>query len=107
MGRESSVNDGDWLVALDLMSTASGSSEAIVRMAARVEPDWIVATSKGLEHRLDESQGTVKAFEVDRYDALVLKEHPVAPDPAVSVTVSNPSFAVPVPTPLSAAVVKM
>lgn len=83
MGRESAVNDGDWLVALDLGGRTAASNEAIVRIAARVDPDWIVATSREVEHRLDDTQGTVKAVEVARYDALILTEHPIAPDAAV------------------------
>jgi ATP-dependent helicase HrpB len=83
MGRESAVNDGDWLVALDLTTGSDAASEAIVRMAARIEPEWIVPTSKALEHRFDRTQGTVKAVEVERYGLLVLSEHPVAPDPQV------------------------
>lgn len=83
MGRESAVTDGDWLVALDLGGETGTSKEAVVRIAARIEPDWIVPTSSEVEHRLDDERGTVKAVEVDRYEALTLREHVVAPDPAV------------------------
>lgn len=85
MGRESAVTDAEWLVALDLTGGRSGQADALVRVASRVEPAWIVATSRTLEHRLDEVLGTVKAFEVLRYDALTIVERPVAPDPAERV----------------------
>jgi ATP-dependent helicase HrpB len=82
MARESAVVDAEWLVALDLTGGRSGQADALVRVASRVEPEWIVATSRTIEHRLDEVQGRVKAFEVQRYDALSIVERPVAPDPA-------------------------
>jgi ATP-dependent helicase HrpB len=84
MGRESRVVEGEWLVALDVTSGRAGAhTEALVRMAAAVEPDWIVPTSRVLEHRLDQTQGTVRAIEVERYDAIVVRERPVVPDAAV------------------------
>jgi len=83
MGRESSVVEGDWVVALDLTGGRSGAhTEALVRMASLVEPDWIEPTERATEHRLDEAKGTVGAFVVERYDTLVVRERPVAPDPA-------------------------
>jgi ATP-dependent helicase HrpB len=85
MGRDSAVTDAEWLVALDLTGGRSGQADALVRVASRVEPAWIVATSRALEHRLDEVLGTVKAFEVQRYDALTIVERPVPPDPAERV----------------------
>jgi len=83
MGRESRVVDAEWLVALDVTAGRPGANtEAIIRMAAAVAPEWIVPTSRALEHRLDEERGTIKAFEVTRYEAIVVHEHPVPPDAA-------------------------
>jgi ATP-dependent helicase HrpB len=81
IGRECAVVDGEWLVALDLTSGRPGQAEALVRCASRVETDWLVPTARAVEHRLDEEQGTVKAFAVTRYDAIGMTERPVAPDP--------------------------
>lgn len=81
MGRESAVTGGEWMVALDLTSGRADTSEALVRMASLIEPDWLAATSRTVEHRLDEAQQTVKATAVERYDALTLSERPVAADP--------------------------
>ena len=50
-------------------------------MASVVEPGWLVSTSRTIEHRLDDDRQTVRAMEVDRYDALTIAEHPVTPDP--------------------------
>ncbi|MCC7033040.1 MAG: ATP-dependent helicase HrpB [Acidobacteria bacterium] len=84
MGRESLVVEGDWLVALDLTAGRAGAhTEALVRMAAVVEPEWIEPTARTIEHRLDDAKGTVAAFEIERSDRLVVRERPVPPDPAV------------------------
>ena len=47
-------------------------------MASRVEPEWLTPTRRELRHELDPESGTVKAHEVDWYDAVPLREHPVA-----------------------------
>ena len=84
MGRESRVVEGEWLVALDVTSGRAGPhTEALVRMAAAVAPEWIVPTSRAMEHRFDAAQGTVRAVDVERYDAIVVRERPVTPDAAV------------------------
>ena len=80
LGRESAVAEGEWLVALDLTGGRPGQAEALVRMASRVEPDWITPTARATEHRLD-GAGAVKAFAVSRYDAIVMAEQPIAADP--------------------------
>jgi ATP-dependent helicase HrpB len=83
MGRESRVSEGEWLVALDVTSgRPGGSAEAIVRLASAVEPNWVMPTSRSVEHRLDDARGVVTAFDVERYDAIVVRERPVTPDPA-------------------------
>jgi ATP-dependent helicase HrpB len=81
MGRESAVTQGEWLVALDLTSGPMGSPDALLRAASVVEPEWLVPTSRTIEHRLDEDRQTVKALEVERYDALTIVERPVPADP--------------------------
>jgi ATP-dependent helicase HrpB len=81
MSRESAVVDAEWLVALDLTSGRAGQADALVRTASRVEPEWLTPTARAVEHRFDSNTGTVKAFTVSRYDAIVMAEQPVAPDP--------------------------
>jgi ATP-dependent helicase HrpB len=41
-------------------------------------------TATTLEHTFDPDSGRVRAAKVQRFDALTLREHPVAPDPLVS-----------------------
>jgi ATP-dependent helicase HrpB len=80
IGRESLVVEGEWLVALDLTGGRPGQAEALVRMASRVESDWLRPTARAIEHRLD-GAGTVKALEVLRYGAIVMAEQTVTADP--------------------------
>jgi hypothetical protein len=71
MGRESAVAEGEWLVALDLTGGRQGQAEALVRMASRVESDWLTPTARATEHRLDDA-GAVSvcgvALRRDRHD---------------------------------------
>ena len=106
IARESGVRDGEFLVALDVrrsdpalhnqsairhpqsglrvpQAALSVPKGAMVRLASLVERDWLAPTSADVIHRFDEASGSVKAVAVDRYDALVLRERPVAVDPEV------------------------
>jgi ATP-dependent helicase HrpB len=56
-------------------------------MASRVERDWITPTSVDVEHRLDAPSGRVRAMRIARYDAIVLSETPISPDPAIAAAV--------------------
>ena len=82
IGRESGVHDADWLIALDVTSgRVSATTEAIIRLASRLEPEWLEPTSSEVTHEL--SGGVVKANAIDRYDEVELRVHPVAPDDAM------------------------
>jgi ATP-dependent helicase HrpB len=100
---ESGVVDGEWLVAIDVQaplerqgganqragaarthrSQAADPNDARIRLASRVEREWLEPTSTEVVHRFDRGSGTVKAFEVDRYEALVLAERVVPADPEI------------------------
>lgn len=92
VGRESGVLDGEFIVALDVHRRAHASApgrdhspeDAIVRIASRVEREWLTPTSSETVHRFDPASGRVRAARVERYDALVLGEHPVPVDPALA-----------------------
>ncbi|HYV20189.1 MAG TPA: ATP-dependent helicase C-terminal domain-containing protein [Verrucomicrobiae bacterium] len=86
LGRESGVRDGEFVVALDVVggSSRSGASEALIRMASRVEADWIAATRQDKVHVFDAAAGKVRAFERTLAFDLVLREIPVAADPAAA-----------------------
>jgi ATP-dependent helicase HrpB len=78
---ESGVRDGEFLVALDVTES---KHDTRVRIASRVERDWLTPTADEVVHRFDEDSGRVKAVRVARYDALTLWEHPAPIDPEVA-----------------------
>src|SRR5690349_2341116 len=85
---DSGVRDAEFIVALDVGRTTRRDgpgvrADPVIRIASRIEPEWLNATSSSVEHRFDSESGTVRAMRVDRYDALVLAEHPQSPDPEV------------------------
>ena len=53
-------------------------SDARIRIASRVEREWLEPTASDVVHRFDAASGKVRAVVVDRYDALVLAERPAA-----------------------------
>jgi ATP-dependent helicase HrpB len=102
---ESGVIEGEFLVATDVYAPrAAGSdmragprrpvppgqkaladpNEARIRLATRVEPEWLKPTSTEIVHRFDRASGTVKAVKIDRYDALALAERPVPADSVIA-----------------------
>lgn len=78
LGPESGVREGEFLVALDVSGGDRG--EPRVRIASRVEREWLEPTRTQRVHRLE--AGRVRAFERDLYGVLLLAERPVAPDAA-------------------------
>ncbi|MEO5823821.1 MAG: ATP-dependent helicase HrpB [Vicinamibacteraceae bacterium] len=88
LGRESGVRDGEFVVALDVQApTRPGDPHALVRVASRVEPEWIVPTQIAVEHAFDARTGRVRAWRRERFDRLVLAEHAQAPEPAAAAEV--------------------
>jgi ATP-dependent helicase HrpB len=78
IGRESGVHDAEWLIALDVTSgRVSATTEAIIRLASRIEPEWLAPTRSEVRVEINDT-GAVKALEVDWYEAVPLREHPVA-----------------------------
>ena len=94
LARESGVRDGEFLIAIDVTTTnaeplarrsATSAEAARIRIASRVEREWLSPTRADVVHRID-AGGTVKAVSVDYYDALVLVERPVAVDAEISAS---------------------
>ncbi|HMF93999.1 MAG TPA: ATP-dependent helicase C-terminal domain-containing protein [Vicinamibacterales bacterium] len=79
IARDSGVHDGEFLVAVDVARRAAPAT-ALVRIASRVEREWLAPTASETVHRFDGSSGRVRAFAIERYLALVLGEQPVAAD---------------------------
>ena len=62
VGRESGVHGGEWLIALDVTAgRASATTQAIIRMASRIDAEWLVPTRSELHHEIDPAAGSVKA----------------------------------------------
>jgi ATP-dependent helicase HrpB len=83
LGRESGVVEGEFFVALDVHTAANDSR---VRLASRVEREWLAPTHSEVVHRFDPEPGLVRAVAIDYYDALILAEHPTKADPDVAAT---------------------
>ncbi len=82
LGRESGVREGELLLALEVTGGVAGASgEPLVRVASRLERDWLEGVRTEVVHRFDETSGAVRAFAQDGYERLVLGERPVPPDP--------------------------
>jgi ATP-dependent helicase HrpB len=89
---ESGVRDGEFIVALDVSDSPQSSSHssirnpqfARVRIASRVEREWLTPTASEVVHRFDRESGKVRASTIDRYDALILAERPAPVDPEVA-----------------------
>jgi ATP-dependent helicase HrpB len=79
---ESGVREGEFLVAVDVARIAE--AEPRIRLASRVEREWLTPTRSAVVHRFDDATGTVKAAAVEHYDELVLRERPVAADPEIA-----------------------
>jgi ATP-dependent helicase HrpB len=80
IGRESGVHNAAWIVALDVTSgRASGATEALVRLASQVEPEWLSPTRSEVLEEFDAGSGTIKARAIEWYDGVVLRERPIAP----------------------------
>ncbi len=78
---ESGVREGEFVVALDAqVSNRPNEPDARIRVASRVEREWLQPTATDIIHRFDSASETVKASFVDRYDALVLAERSATPD---------------------------
>jgi len=82
IGSESGVRAGEFLVALDV--AANPQSVPRVRIASLIDRDWLTPTTRDIEHRFDAGTGRVRAMRVDRYDALVVAEHPAPVDPEIA-----------------------
>lgn len=77
LARESSVRNADWLVALELGSTSSGG-DALLRMASRIDPSWLVPTER--RTLVEETGSGPVAWEQILYDAIVLRRSKLAVD---------------------------
>jgi ATP-dependent helicase HrpB len=82
IGEESGVRDGEFIVAIDVQAaTRSAVREARIRIASRVEREWLTPTRAEVKYGFDASTGTVRAIATEFYDALPLSERHVDVEP--------------------------
>jgi len=85
VAQQSGVIEGEFLVAIDVQaSTRPNQPDSLIRVASRVEREWLEPNAIETVHRLDEAAGVVRAVEIVRYDALTLAERHVPADPDVA-----------------------
>jgi ATP-dependent helicase HrpB len=76
------VRNAELLLALEVTGGVAGAAaEAVVRVASRVEREWLDGVRTEVVHRFDEASASVRAFAQDVYDRLQLGERAVPPDP--------------------------
>jgi len=73
LAKEAGMYEGEFLVVLDITGD-------LVRIASTIEREWLVPTHEDVIHTLRDD-GTVRATKRVWYDALLLNEINVAPDP--------------------------
>src|ERR1043166_1517501 len=77
---QSGVTGGQFLGALVIQAAPRPNDpDARIRLASVVDREWLEPTAVEVVHRVE--RGVVKAFEIERYDALTLAERPVNPEP--------------------------
>ncbi len=79
-------------------------TEAIIRVASRIEREWLAPTRSTIEQKINES-GSVTAREIDWYGELILAERPLGMNVDMTAAVLAPHgwSAVPTRTPPAAA----
>lgn len=93
LDRESVVHDGEFLLALDVTPGARGpGAEARVRIASRVEREWLPTAERAVVHRLDAATGAVRATEVTRLFDLAIAERDAPVDPAEALPLLIDAF---------------
>jgi ATP-dependent helicase HrpB len=78
LARESGVHEGELLVAVDLQAAAA-TGDPLVRLASRVEPEWLTPSHRDVVHRIE--GGRVRARERLWYQKILLAERPAAVNP--------------------------
>jgi ATP-dependent helicase HrpB len=89
---ESGVRGGEFVLAIDVhASTRPNDPDSRIRLASIVEREWLEPTATEVIHRLD-PDGAVRAFEIDRYDALVLSKRPRQVDPEIAAGILTAAY---------------
>ena len=82
--RAASATASSWSRSTSRRRRAPADPNALVRVASRVEPEWIVPTQVAVEHAFDPRTGRVRAWRRSASIGCVLAEHAQAPEPAAA-----------------------
>ena len=83
LARDIAAQGADWIIALDVTAgRTTATTEALIRDASAIDPDWLSRTRFEVRHEFDRQSGMVRAMEIDWYDEVPLREHPIAPTDA-------------------------
>jgi ATP-dependent helicase HrpB len=83
LAEESAVLEAPLFLCVDLDAGRAGAlSEALVRKASEVEPEWLPGLRTGIELEFDESRERVAAWKRTRYEDLIIAETEVPPPDA-------------------------
>ena len=83
LARDSGAQGADWIIAVDVTAgRTTAMTEALIREASTIDPEWLSRTRFEVRHAFDRESGTVRATEIDWYDEVPLREHPIAPTDA-------------------------
>jgi len=81
LARESGVRHADFIVAVEVTAGIAPGADALIRLASAVDVEWLTPSRTEVVHEFVEDTSTVRARRVEWYDALVLRERAVPPDP--------------------------
>jgi len=88
IGPQSGVHDGEFLVAVDVQAPSRpGAADSVIRVASRVEREWLEPNAIEHVHRFDDESGRVRAVDIEKYDALILVERVIPADPEVAANI--------------------
>lgn len=80
LARDSRVVNQPWLVAVEVATAQTSSADAVIRLASAIDPAWLIGATEVTRHWYDADSDTVRAARRREWDALVVSEHPCAPD---------------------------
>ena len=91
LGRESGVVSPEFVVAVDVVAgsakpAAAPAAEAVIRLATGIDREWIIGAERTVRHAFDPAADRVRAFAEDRVGAVVVREHEVAPEDALALS---------------------
>jgi ATP-dependent helicase HrpB len=83
LSRESSVQEAELIVAIEVTSSDQSGGEALIRLASAVEKEWVTSTEKRKQHSIDDG-GRVRAVEQELCGSVLIAERSAEPDAGIA-----------------------